>query len=99
MTVNAGNVPASSWIQDNEVGGGRIVGEGCHFIDLFRFLAGSEIVSVSARCVQNSPDQVNEDKVAMVIDFEDGSVATLNYFANGHKSYPKERLQVFCDSY
>jgi predicted dehydrogenase len=47
--------------------------------------------------VQNSPDQVNEDKVAVVIDFEDGSVATLSYFANGHKSYPKEKLQVFCD--
>jgi predicted dehydrogenase/D-arabinose 1-dehydrogenase-like Zn-dependent alcohol dehydrogenase len=97
MAVNAGYVPASSWIQDSEVGGGRIVGEGCHFIDVFRFLAGSATVSVSARCVQNSPDQVNEDKVAVIIDFEDGSVATLSYFANGHKSYPKERLQVFCD--
>jgi predicted dehydrogenase/threonine dehydrogenase-like Zn-dependent dehydrogenase len=97
MTVNAGYVPASSWIQDDEVGGGRIIGEACHFIDIFRFLAGSAIVSLSARCVQNSPDQVNEDKVAGIIDFEDGSVATLNYFANGHKSYPKERLQVLCD--
>jgi len=97
MTVNAGAVPASHWVQDADVGGGRIVGEGCHFIDTLRFLAGSPILSVSAMCVCESPDGIDEDKTALILSFADGSVGALNYFASGHRSYPKEQLQAFCD--
>jgi predicted dehydrogenase len=97
MMVNAGAVPASNWVQDPQVGGGRMIGEGCHFVDTLRFLVRSPVVSVSAVCVANSPDGIGEDKAAVLLSFADGSVGTLNYFATGHRSYPKEQLQVFCD--
>ena len=96
MLVNAGPIPADSWTQDPEVGGGRIIGEGCHFIDLMVFLAGSKVRTVSAAMVgEGSP--VRTDKMSITLGFEDGSVGSVNYFANGTKSYPKERMQVFGD--
>jgi predicted dehydrogenase len=91
MTVNAGPLPASHWTQDPKVGGGRIVGEACHFIDLLRFLAGSPIVS-HARLAMESP---TADTVSLQLGFGDGSIGTVHYFANGTKAFPKERLEVF----
>lgn len=96
MTMNAGAIPADHWTQDNEVGGGRIIGEACHFIDLMRFLAGSEIVSVQARRMgDNDFDIISEDKAAITLGFADGSFGTIHYFANGAASFPKERVEVF----
>ena len=94
MTVNAGSIPAEHWTQDPEVGGGRIIGEGCHFIDLLRFLAGAPIVSVQVTAL--GAQGMLSDKVSFSLCFADGSMGTVHYLANGHKSFPKERLEVFC---
>ncbi|MCF6775574.1 bi-domain-containing oxidoreductase [Thiotrichales bacterium 19X7-9] len=96
MTVNAGEIPQAHWTQDVAVGGGRIVGEGCHFIDLLRFLAQSKIVSYSAVSVRSSVSG-DDDKAMITLTFADGSCGSIHYLANGHKSFPKERLEVFCD--
>jgi len=96
MTMNAGAIPANHWTQDNAAGGGRIVGEACHFIDLMRFLAGSPIVSTQARRMGDAPGvQVTEDKASITLGFEDGSFGTIMYLANGAASFPKERVEVF----
>ena len=96
MTVNAGAIPPEHWVHDPVRGGGRIVGEACHFIDLMVHLAGAKAASVSAVMAGAGP-AVREDKMSIVLAFEDGSVGTVNYFANGHKGYPKETLEVFSD--
>ena len=91
MTVNAGAIPAQHWTQDVTVGGGRLVGEGCHFIDLLRFLVGAPIASFQvARMAAATADTVN-----VTLQFADGSLGGLLYLANGSKSFPKERLEVF----
>lgn len=96
MTMNAGAIPPEHWTQDNAVGGGRIIGEACHFIDLMRFLAGSPIVSVQARRMGDAPGVlVAEDKASITLGFEDGSFGTIMYLANGSASFPKERIEVF----
>lgn len=96
MTMNAGAIPADHWTQDNAVGGGRIIGEACHFIDLMRFLAGSKIVSIQARRMgETDAVQVLEDKASITLGFEDGSFGTIFYLANGASSFPKERVEVF----
>jgi predicted dehydrogenase len=98
MTMNAGDIPADHWTQDPEVGGGRIIGEACHYIDLMRFLAGSKIASFNAvKMGENDYVEVTEDKAIITLTFEDGSVGSIHYFANGGKSFPKERIEVFCD--
>ncbi len=91
MTVNAGAIPAEHWTQDVEIGGGRIIGEACHFIDLLRYLAGSPIVAHSRMTM----DSANDDTVSLQLGFADGSIGTVHYFANGCKAFPKERLEVF----
>jgi predicted dehydrogenase len=91
MTVNAGSVPPGHWTQDRAAGGGRIVGEACHFIDLLRFLAGAPIAGIQAMSVGGS-----EDVATFTLGFADGSAGTVHYLANGPKSFPKERLEVFC---
>jgi predicted dehydrogenase len=97
MTVNAGAIPVTHWTQNPLVGGGRIIGEGCHFVDLLRFLAGSPITDVQARSVGGSPsDGIRNDKTTITLSFADGSIGSIHYLANGHKSFPKERLEVFC---
>jgi len=97
MTVNAGAIPAEHWTQDIEVGGGRIIGEGCHFIDLMRFLVGHSIAGHSAMIMGDVPGvDVRDDKVSINISFADGSFGTIHYLANGGKSFPKERIEVFC---
>ncbi len=96
MTMNAGATPPNHWTQDNAVGGGRIIGEACHFIDLMRFLAGSPIVSIQARRMGDAPGvQTTEDKASITLGFEDGSFGTILYLANGAPSFPKERVEVF----
>jgi len=97
MTVNAGDIPASHWTQDKKDGGGRIIGEACHFVDLLRFLAGSQISSFTVAKIGNSgSESILDDKSTITLAFEDGSMGTIHYLANGHKSFPKERLEVFC---
>jgi predicted dehydrogenase len=97
MTVNAGAIPSDHWTQDKAVGGGRIVGEGCHFIDLLRHLAGTSIVGHQAVALGRHPAlQVTDDKVTITLEFANGSVGTVHYLANGDKGFPKERLEVFC---
>jgi predicted dehydrogenase len=91
LTVNAGAVPPGHWTRDPEIGGGRIVGEACHFIDLLRFLTGSPIVSHQVGAAR-TPDAC----VTVSLRFEDGSTGTVHYFSSGHRSFPKERLDVFC---
>lgn len=96
MTMNAGAIPPDHWTQDAEVGGGRIIGEACHFIDLMRYLAGSEIVSVQARRMGDAPDvSITDDKASITLGFADGSFGTIHYLANGSASFPKERVEVF----
>ena len=91
MTVNAGAIPAEHWTQDREVGGGRIVGEACHFIDLLRFMAGVPITGHQRMAM----DSVTQDSVNLQLTFADGSIGTVHYFANGSTAFPKERLEVF----
>lgn len=96
MTMNAGAIPADHWTQDLEIGGGRIIGEACHFIDLMRFLTSAEITSVQARCIGSADGvDVREDKASITLGFADGSLGTVHYFANGSGSFPKERIEVF----
>lgn len=95
MTVNAGSIPADHWTQDPDVGGGRIIGEACHFIDLMRFLVGTSITSVSARCLDNGDGKKQDDVTILTLGFKDGSLGSIHYFANGAASYPKERVEVF----
>ncbi len=96
MTVNGGKIPADHWTQDPVRGGGRIIGEGCHFIDLLSCIADSPVVTVSAVMVGGDV-AVRSDKMSIVLGFADGSVGTVNYFSNGSKSYPKETLEIFSD--
>lgn len=91
MTVNAGVIPAEHWTQVSEVGGGRIVGEACHFIDLLRFLAGSRIAHHKVLVMKSQ----SRDSVSISLTFEDGSIGVVHYLANGSKAFPKERLEVF----
>lgn len=96
MVMNAGAIPADHWTQDPAIGGGRIVGEACHYIDLMRCLAGSSIVSVEARKMgENTAIKLTEDKASITLGFEDGSFGTIHYLANGGASFPKERVEVF----
>ena len=96
MTMNAGHIPEDHWTQDIDAGGGRIIGEACHFIDLMRFLCGSEIVSVQARRMGDTDAvAVTEDKAAIILGFADGSFGTIHYLANGAAAFPKERVEVF----
>jgi predicted dehydrogenase/threonine dehydrogenase-like Zn-dependent dehydrogenase len=91
MTVNAGAIAQNHWAQDLEIGGGRIIGEVCHFIDLLRFLIGKNIVKHNLQ-LMNAP---TKDTFTIQLSFIDGSIGTIHYFANGSKLYPKERLEVF----
>jgi predicted dehydrogenase len=96
MTVNAGAIPREHWTQDPDVGGGRIVGEACHFIDLVRFLAGSPIIGFQASAMGSAGGEgAAQDKASIMLKFQDGSIGTILYLANGHKSFPKERLEAF----
>ena len=98
FTMNAGAIPVTHWTQDPAIGGGRIIGEACHHIDLMRFLCGHPITSISARRMGDAPGvEVTEDKAVIVLGFADGSFGTIHYLANGGAVFPKERIEVFAD--
>jgi predicted dehydrogenase/threonine dehydrogenase-like Zn-dependent dehydrogenase len=94
--VNAGFLPPSHWLNDLSAGGGRLVGEGCHFIDYLTFLTGQPITQISASGLPNSGKYSN-DNLMIRLDFQDGSIGTIAYLANGCKSFPKEYVEVFCE--
>jgi predicted dehydrogenase len=91
FTVNAGAIPKKHWTQDLEVGGGRLVGEGCHFIDLLRFLSGSSIKDAQ---LMNMRSETN-DTFSISLSFANGDLGVIHYLSNGNKEFPKERLEVF----
>ncbi len=93
--VNAGYLPLSHWLHDPQQGGGRIIGEGCHFIDYLTFLVGKPPVRVRTVGLPDG-ERYRQDNVCITLSFEDGSVGVVNYLANGDKSFPKERVEVFC---
>jgi len=93
--INAGYIPLNHWTHDSVQGGGRIIGEGCHFVDLLTCLAGAAPLSVSAIALSDN-GRYHEDNVSMTFSFPDGSVGVVDYLANGDKSFSKERLEVFC---
>lgn len=95
IRVNAGVLPPNHWVHDPETGGGRIIGEACHFIDLAIFLAGSSVVSVSACEVINNTGM--HDSFIATLRFRNGSAASISYFSNGNKDITKELIEVFCD--
>ena len=92
--VNAGLIPLDHWTHDPEIGGGRIIGEGCHFVDFVTFLVGAPPVSVTAHALPDS-GKYREDNVSMTFTFPDGSIGVIDYLANGDKAFPKERMEVF----
>jgi polar amino acid transport system substrate-binding protein len=91
--INAGFIPADSWIQDKDIGGGRIIGEVCHFIDLAMFIAGARIKSVSAYVMDDANNFM--DTLTVNLNFENGSIASIAYYSNGSKALKKEYLEVF----
>ena len=91
--INAGAIPADSWIQDPDIGGGRIIGEVCHFVDYLTYLNGSLPVSVYASAMKD-PQHLN-DVLNVSLTYRNGSIGTIAYLANGDKSLPKERVEVF----
>lgn len=98
--VNAGFIPKDHWVHDLNVGGGRIIGEGCHFFDFFNFLVGKEIEVVNVKADDipvNNSTVIARDNTAAVIRYTDGSVAVLTYIALGSQEIAKERIEVFAD--
>ena len=94
--VNAGRIPKTHWMQNAEEGGGRIIGEVCHFVDLMQFLTGARPVSVFAETVSAKSDQiVDDDSVVVALKFADGSNGTIAYLSEGDKALPKERVEIF----
>lgn len=93
-TMNAGFIPYNVWVHDLSVGGGRIVGEACHFIDLITYLTGSHVKSVCMNAMGLNP-QDNTDNATLLLKYENGSTGVINYFANGSKAYSKERVEVY----
>ncbi len=94
MTMNAGFIPPNSWVNDMKVGGGRIIGEACHFLDLCSFFADSPITAVCMNGLGLSPDE-NTDNASILVRLANGSNAVINYFSNGSKAYAKERIEIF----
>lgn len=98
MTINAGVIPKTHWVHDPLTGGGRMIGEGCHFIDTMAFLAQSDVVSVQSIALDSDKTlPIQNDNVIVNLVFKDGSIGTLSYLANGNKSYPKEQMSLFCE--
>jgi predicted dehydrogenase/threonine dehydrogenase-like Zn-dependent dehydrogenase len=97
MMVNAGSIPRNHWTQDPEIGGGRIAGEACHFIDLARALVGYPITQLDVTSAATRGGELIDDIATLTLSFADGSIASIAYLANGAKSFPKERVECFFD--
>lgn len=93
-TMNAGFIPANVWVHDMKIGGGRIIGEACHYIDLISFLTGSKVKAVCMNALGTNPEE-STDNASILLRYENGSTGVINYFANGSKAYSKERVEVF----
>ncbi|MEA5005220.1 MAG: bi-domain-containing oxidoreductase [Rikenellaceae bacterium] len=93
-TMNAGYIPANVWVHDMKVGGGRIIGEACHYIDLISYLTGSKVKSVCMNAMGTNSEE-NTDNASILLRYENGSTGVINYFANGSKAYSKERVELF----
>lgn len=93
-TMNAGFIPPESWVHDLKQGGGRILGEACHFVDLISYLTGEEVESVFMTAMGQNPDQ-KTDVASIHLKYRNGSLGVINYFANGSKAYSKERVEVY----
>ena len=98
MTVNAGAIDKNHWTRDPDVGGGRVIGEACHFIDLLMISGGVPHCGLSGRShlLRIPAKSDTQDNISISLSFADGSMGTVHYLANGNKSFPKERLEVFC---
>ena len=94
-TVNAGAIAADHWTQDRAIGGGRLIGEACHFLDLLRFLIGRPIITVTAKALAPDASDRPPESASITLGFADGSMGTVHYFANGARAFPKERIEVF----
>lgn len=97
MTVNAGFISQDHWTQDLAIGGGRLIGEACHFVDLLRYIAGSHIVQSEIIALKNGIGRSIDDNFTITLGFGNGSCGVINYLANGHKSISKERLEIFIE--
>ncbi|MCG8326122.1 MAG: bi-domain-containing oxidoreductase [Chitinophagales bacterium] len=93
-TMNAGFIPDNHWVQDMELGGGRIIGEACHLIDLITFLADSTVESVVMNALGKAPS-MSTDNASILLRYKNGTNGIINYFSNGHKSYSKERFEIY----
>ncbi|MBC71020.1 bi-domain-containing oxidoreductase [Muricauda ruestringensis] len=93
-TMNAGFIPSDVWVHDMEIGGGRIIGEACHYIDLCNYLSGSNVKAVCMNAMGMNPKE-NTDNASILLKYENGANATINYFSNGSKAYSKERVEVY----
>ena len=93
-TMNAGHIPANVWVHEMAVGGGRIIGEACHYIDLCTYLTGSKVISVCMNAMGTNPEE-NTDNASILLKYENGSNAVINYFSNGSKAYSKERIELY----
>jgi len=93
-TFNAGFIPANVWVQDMQIGGGRIIGEACHFIDLMIYLTESHVKEVMMSALGTAPSE-NTDNAIITLKFENGSQGVINYLSNGNKAYSKERIEIY----
>lgn len=93
MTMNAGDVSKNSWLQDREIGGGRIIGEACHLFDLAVYLTNSLIQAVCMQCLGDSSETT--DNATILLRMKNGSIVTIHYFSNGSRAYRKERIEIF----
>jgi predicted dehydrogenase len=93
-TMNAGYIPDDFWVHDLKTGGGRIVGEACHYFDLITYFTGSRIIEVCMNALGKNP-RANTDNASILLKYEDGSTGVINYFSNGAKTYPKERIEIY----
>ena len=93
-TMNAGFIPSNVWVHDMKIGGGRIIGEACHYIDLIAYLTGSKVKAVCMNAMGVNPE-VNTDNASILLKMENGSTGVINYFSNGSKAYSKERVEVY----
>ena len=93
-TMNAGYIPQEVWVQNRETGGGRIIGEACHYIDLMIALTGSKVTAVMMSALGTQPDETTDNAI-ITLQFESGAQGVINYFSNGNKAYAKERVEIY----